>query len=262
MPSLAAPAGSRAVRLRHWEDMTRVSLIIPAYNESKLLPRLLDTVDVARERFAGGRDAIEVIVADNASTDDTAAIASARGCRVAPVHKRSIAAARNGGARVAEGEILCFVDADMQIHPETFNAISRALEGDKIVAGSTGGRLERWSLGIALTYAAVVPLLVLFRVDTGVVFCRRDDFDTVGGYDESRPIGEDVIFLMSLRGLGKKRRQRLIRVTEVKTIVSMRKFDQHGDWHFLRMMPTAMCSVFWPSLGTKISNRFWYGDDR
>lgn len=121
--------------------MTRISLIIPAYHESKLLPRLLDTVDVARDRFSGGRDAIEVVVADNASTDSTAAIASARGCRVTPVQKRLIAAARNGGARAAEGEILCFVDADMQIHPETFNAICRALEGDKIVAGSTGGRL-------------------------------------------------------------------------------------------------------------------------
>jgi glycosyltransferase involved in cell wall biosynthesis len=250
------------VRLGYCDHMTRISLIIPAYNERKLLPRLLDTVDIARDRFSGGRDAIEVVVADNASTDDTAAIASARGCRVTPVQKRLIAAARNGGARAAEGEILCFVDADMQIHPETFNAICRALEGDKIVAGSTGGRLERWSFGIALTYAAVVPLLVLFCVDTGVVFCRREDFDIVGGYDESRPVGEDVIFLMSLRGLGKKRGQRLVRVTEVKTIVSMRKFDQHGDWHFLRMMPTAMCSVIWPSLGTKIANRFWYADDR
>jgi glycosyltransferase involved in cell wall biosynthesis len=242
--------------------MSRISLIIPAYNERKLLPRLLDTVDIARRRFADGRDAVEVIVADNASTDDTAAIASARGCKVEPVEKRSIAAARNGGARVAEGTILCFVDADMQIHPETFNTISQTLEDERIVAGSTGGRPERWSLGIALTYAAVMPLLILFGVDTGVVFCRREDFDIVGGYDESRPIGEDMVFLMTLRGLGKKRRQRLTRVTKVKTIVSMRKFDQHGDWHFLRMAPKALCSVIWPSLATNIANRFWYVDER
>ena len=242
--------------------MARISLIIPAYNESRFLPRLLDSVDVARERFADGGEAVEVVVADNASTDDTTAIACSRGCRVARVERRLIAAARNGGARVAKGEILCFVDADMQLHPETFNAISRALEGGKIVAGSTGGRFERWSLGIALTYVAVVPLLVLFRADTGVVFCRREDFDMVGGYDESRPIGEDVVFLMSLRALGKKRGQRLKRLTEVKTIVSMRKFDQHGDWHFLRMMPTAVCSVFRPSLATRIAKRYWYADDR
>jgi len=240
--------------------MSKISLIIPAHNESKLLPRLLDTVDVARERFTGGRDAVEVIVADNVSTDDTAAIAAARGCRVATVHMRLIAAVRNGGARVAEGEILCFVDADMRIHPETFNAISQTLDRDEIVAGSTGGRLERWSVGIALTYAVLYPLLLLFRMDTGVVFCRREDFDAIGGYDERRPIGEDVVFLMALRGLGKQRGARLIRLTEVRTIVSMRKFDQHGDWHFLKMMPKGICSLFWPSLATKLANRFWYTD--
>jgi glycosyltransferase involved in cell wall biosynthesis len=242
--------------------VSTISLIIPAHNESALLPRLLDTVDLARERFEPGSAEVEVIVADNASTDKTANIAISRGCKVACVEKRSIAAARNGGAAVAKSDILCFVDADMRIAPETFNVILATLNRSDIVAGSTGGRPERWSLGIALTYAAIMPMLMLFRIDTGVVFCRREDFDPVGGYDESRPIGEDVTFLMALRGLGKTRRQRLIRITDVKTIVSMRKFDQHGDWHFLRMMPTAMCAVIRPSLGTKIANRFWYADDR
>lgn len=58
-----------------------LSLVIPAHNESVLLPRLLDTVDVARGCFRGGASAIEVIVADNASTDDTAEIGRGRGCR-------------------------------------------------------------------------------------------------------------------------------------------------------------------------------------
>src|SRR5207249_845038 len=47
----------------------RVSLIIPAYNEAAYLPRLLDSVDAARARFARGAEAVEVIVADNASSD-------------------------------------------------------------------------------------------------------------------------------------------------------------------------------------------------
>ncbi len=90
---------------------------------------------------------------------------------------------------------------------------------------------SKLSVGIAFTYAAIVPLCILFGVDTGVVFCRRADFTTVGGYDEGRPIGEDVAFLMALRQLGKERGQRLIRLTDVKALVSMRKFDPHGDWH-------------------------------
>ena len=242
--------------------MAKISLVIPAYNESKLLPRLLDTVDTARERFAHGADAIEVIVADNASNDDTAVIASDRGCKVAAVSKRSIAAARNGGAQVAEGEIFCFVDADMRIHPETFNTIVETLEREKVIAGSTGGLFERWSLGIALSYALLLPILAFFRFDTGVVFCRRADFEAVGGYDESRPIGEDVAFLMELRALGKRSQRTLTRLKGVKAVVSTRKFDQHGDWYFLRIMPQAMRAVIRPELGAEMVKRYWYVKDR
>jgi glycosyltransferase involved in cell wall biosynthesis len=243
--------------------MKSLSLIIPAHNEIELLPRLLDTVDVARDRFAGGSEAVEVIVADNASTDGTGALAAARGCSVVPVERRLIAAARNGAASIARGEILCFVDADTRIDPETFNAVSAALDRTDVVAGSTGCRLERWSAGIALTYAFLFPMIVLLKMDTGVVFCRRADFEAIGGYDENRPIGEDVAFLMALRGLGKRRKQRLVRLTEVKALVSTRKFDKHGDWHFLlKIVPVGIPAVIWPSLGRKLADRFWYNTDR
>jgi hypothetical protein len=64
----------------------RYSLIIPAYNEERLLPRLLDSLDIARASY-GDRGAVEVIVADNGSTDRTAEIAADRGCR--PLHRLS-----------------------------------------------------------------------------------------------------------------------------------------------------------------------------
>ncbi|MBK6534572.1 MAG: glycosyltransferase [Deltaproteobacteria bacterium] len=53
----------------------RISIIIPAYNEEAYLPRLLESIEVARERYGAGRGAVEVIVADNGSTDGTAAVA-------------------------------------------------------------------------------------------------------------------------------------------------------------------------------------------
>ena len=52
-------------------DTIRISLVIPAYNEAELLPRLLDTVDTARQCYRHGATAVEVIVADNGSTDRT-----------------------------------------------------------------------------------------------------------------------------------------------------------------------------------------------
>src|SRR5438552_10630962 len=107
-----------------------ISLIIPAYNEEKLLPRLLDTVDRARQAYSDvySRE-VEVIVADNMSTDSTAAVATARGCRVVQVEKRQIGAVRNGGAAAAQADILCFVDADFRIHPQTFIEVQKAIDG-------------------------------------------------------------------------------------------------------------------------------------
>ena len=217
--------------------LPRFSLVIPAYNEERLLPRLLDTVDAAAARYAGPPGAVEVIVADNASTDGTARVAASRGCRVEPVEKRVIAAARNGGARVARGEILCFVDADARIHLDTFREIDAAMSTGRVVGGATGLTLERWSAGLAVTYALIATFARIARIDSGVVFCRREDFEAVGGYDERMRIAEDVEMPWKLKKLGWKRGQRLVRLGQCKAIGCLRKFDEYGDWHYLTRLP-------------------------
>jgi len=238
-----------------------ISLVIPARNEMLLLPRLLDTVDEARLRCPRGLDDVEVVVADNGSTDGTAEIARGRGCRVTLVEKRCISAVRNGGAAVASGSILAFVDADIRIHPETFNAISSAMNTGEIVAGATGVGLERWSLGIAATYALMVPFVWALRMDTGVVFCGRQDFKAIGGYDESLRFGEDVRFLVDLRRRGRIDGRRLTRLRAVKATASMRKFDRHGDWHYFRMAPLLAASLVMPSRRAKdLVQTYWYED--
>lgn len=237
----------------------RISLVIPAHNEAELLPRLLDTVDQARQRYRHGAAAIEVIVADNASTDQTADLALARGCRVVPVAKRVIGAARNGGAAVATAPILCFVDADFRIHPETFSAIDAALD-ERVVGGATGVTLERWSPGIAATFGVLATLVLATGIDTGVVFCRRADFERVGGYDESRDFAEDVAFLWALKRLGWSRRQRLIRLTSVKAVASTRKFDRYGDWHMFTRMPQVLASMLRRRGRHDFVRQYWYDD--
>lgn len=237
----------------------RFSLIIPAYNEAAFLPRLLDTVDLARARTAGGPGAIEVVVADNASTDATSEIALRRGCRVVRVEKRTIAAARNGGARASRGEVLAFVDADSRIHPETFNAIERTLSAGRRVAGATGVRMERMSPGIAMTFLLLLPLVWITGIDTGVVFCRRDDFEGVGGYDEERLFGEDVVFLFRLT---RRTRRRLARLREVKAVTSTRKFDRYGDWHYFLLIARMLIRLFSPRAQSAIARDYWYEPDR
>ena len=239
----------------------RFSLVIPAYNETNWLSALLDSVDVARSKYRGDTDAIEVIVADNASTDETTAIALARGCRVAQIEKRAIAAARNGGAAIAKGEIICFIDADSRIHADTFNAIDDTLASGKAIVGATGVRPDRWSLGIIATWLIALPIVYLTGTDTGVVFCRRADVETIGGYDESLLYAEDIQLLLDLKRLGRARGQGFRRTGGAIAMTSTRKFDKHGDWHYFTKMPrVAFWMMFNKSHSEKFTRAYWYED--
>ena len=77
---LARAAGVAAPIRPTLTPMQSISVVIPAHNEARLLPRLLASITAARERYRRGADEIEVIVADNASADATAGIAERAGC--------------------------------------------------------------------------------------------------------------------------------------------------------------------------------------
>jgi glycosyltransferase involved in cell wall biosynthesis len=241
----------------------RFSLVVPAYNEERLLPRLLDSVDAARARYAVGAAEVEVIVADNASTDGTRRLAEARGCRVVTVPVRMIAAVRNGGAAAARGDILSFIDADSVVHPRTFDVIEATLASGRYVGGATGVTMERWSPGIVATWCVMVPMVWAAGMDTGVVFCRRADFEAVGGYPEDRHFAEDIAFLLRLRRLGRARGQGLARATRAKATASARKFDEHGDWHYFPMIARALPGLLRGSRVTPDwAARYWYRPPR
>jgi glycosyltransferase involved in cell wall biosynthesis len=245
----------------------RFSLVIPAHDEEACLPRLLDTVDAARRAYVGGADAIEVIVVDDASADRTAEIARGRGCRAVSISARRIAKARNAGARAAAGDVLAFVDADAQVHPETFNEIDRLLADGRIVGGTSGAVFDRRSAGLRCTQAALAVFCVAARgwdglahpaMDTGVVFCRRGDFETVGGYRERYSWGEDAWFLLDLRRLGWRSGRRLTGATASPAIFSTRKFDRYGDWHYFTMP----FRIVWEAMRGRdvTARRYWYGE--
>jgi glycosyltransferase involved in cell wall biosynthesis len=236
-----------------------ISLVIPAYNEARFLPRLLTSLAVARDRYHAVGGSVDIIVADNLSTDDTAQVAAAGGARVVRVEQRRIAAARNGGAAAARGRILAFLDADtVRVHPDTFAAVATALDDPRVVGGATGCTLERWSVGLAATYAMMIPLVWATRFDTGLVFCRREDFV---GYPEELRLAEDVAFLWRLRRLGRQRGQRLRRLRHYKVVASTRKFDEHGDWHYFGFLWRAPLVLFGARFDD-LADRYWYRPSR
>jgi glycosyltransferase involved in cell wall biosynthesis len=92
--------------------MTKYSIIIPALNEEKLIPRLLDqlTDSSLREKYS-----YEIIVSDGRSIDRTLEIAGNYGVltAVSEKEKQNIAEGRNAGAKMASGEVFVFLNADV-----------------------------------------------------------------------------------------------------------------------------------------------------
>jgi GT2 family glycosyltransferase len=246
------------------ESPPRFSLVIPARNEEKYLPAVLESARIAIDRYKGGCERIEVIVADNVSTDRTADIAREFGCRVATVEKRVIGAVRNGGARLARGKYLCFADADNPLHPDTFNELDRLLARPRVACGGLGGWPERWSPAMALFIGLMYPLLIwVCGINGGVVYCRREDFHAVGGYDESMLIAEDVKFVRAVKQLARSRRQRFAATSRAPVTISVRKVDQFGEWHLMKsMFRAAWWYAFDRARIQAWAHEFWYADRR
>ncbi len=88
----------------------KVSLIIPAYNEAEHLPSLLSSVPPPVN---------EVIIVDDGSTDKTADIARTKGAVVLQhAQNQGKGIAMVSGIHKATGDVVVFMDADLQHHPE------------------------------------------------------------------------------------------------------------------------------------------------
>src|SRR5919201_2228834 len=109
-----------------------ISVIIPALNASGTIDRCL----VALSRQSLPRTSFEVIVVDDGSTDDTAALARRRGAVVLRLDQnRGPAAARNAGLAIARGDLIVFTDADCEPAPNFVAALTAELR-DPSVGGA------------------------------------------------------------------------------------------------------------------------------
>ena len=123
------------------------------------------------------------------------------------------------------------IDADSVMSPGTFREVDRLLGTTQFVGGGTAVVPERWSGGILATYAMVEALVRLTRLGGGLFWCRRSDFEAIGGFDESLPLAEDFDFARRLRAHGKRTGRRFTNLRATPMTASCRKFDRFGDWH-------------------------------
>jgi glycosyl transferase family 2 len=180
----------------------RVSFVIPVKNDAQRLANCLSTI-------TGNdypRSAVEIIVADNGSTDDTLNVARSAGARVFSWPGPRVSELRNRGATEATGDILAFIDADHEIVSGWTASAVDALAPDRV--GAAGALYTPPAPGtwVQRLYGALRGRTYgqqdVAWLGSGNLAVRRTAFAAVGGFDASLEACEDVDFCQRLRAAG------------------------------------------------------------
>jgi glycosyltransferase involved in cell wall biosynthesis len=168
--------------------MPKISIIIPALNEEKFLPLLLDSVSA--QTFKD----FEVIVADAGSKDKTRDIALSFGARV--VDGGMPGPGRNRGAEVAQGEFLFFFDSDVVLPPDFLEKAHNEMQ-EKLIDVATCEFKPMSELQLDRILFQLANLTVKLnqswnpRAAGFCIFITKRLFERIGGFDETVVIAED-----------------------------------------------------------------------
>jgi len=230
-----------------------LSFVVPAYNEELTILGTLTSIHEAMKAVGGE---YEIVVADDASTDTTAALAHQAGARVVYVENRQISKTRNAGARAARGDRLIFVDADTQVNAEVIRATLWTLDHGAVGGGASpvfDSQAPSWGPPMI---KSVIVFMRWFRLAAGCFFfVRRDAFDAVGGFDERHFAGEEVMLSWALRRHGR------VEILPEHVVTSSRKFRTRSlgqtAWITLRLMAKGFGGA-----RSREHTSFWYDGKR
>jgi glycosyltransferase involved in cell wall biosynthesis len=227
-----------------------LSIIIPTLNEEKYLPKLLE--DIREQTFSN----YEIIVSDGCSDDGTVEIARSYGCKVVTgdKNKRHPSFQRNDGAKVAQGELLLFLDADTLFDDKNF--LEKTIKSfSKKKLGIAGFCLKFKSNkffylfyycfynGFSFLAQYIKPLAV-----GAAIIVRKDMHDKIGGFDTSIFIGEDQVYCEKISKMSKFR---IIR--GVKIFFSIRRFEKEGRWKlFFKLIYSTLYVLLFGPIKKKI----------
>lgn len=185
----------------------KISVVIPAYNEGKLLGACLESVRAAFGSLAAPRPESEVIVCDNNSTDPTPRIAASYGAKVVFEPVNQIGRARNAGAAAASGDWLLFIDADSRLDAGTLAQALAAIGSGRCCGGGAAVGFDhipnRWGRALVALWNF---LSLAFRWAAGsFIFCRADAFRETGGFSGELYAAEEIVLSRNIRRWGRKK---------------------------------------------------------
>jgi glycosyltransferase involved in cell wall biosynthesis len=210
-----------------------LSVIIPAYNEEKLIASAIGSVFRSNSPLLDqGR--VEIIVADNASTDSTATLAREAGARVVHEATRQIARARNAGARAARGDYLIFLDADSEMHPAQLQRVVELLDTGKVIGGGAVVSMEAsWDYQVFVKTWNTISRLARWAAGS-FLFCTRAAFEETGGFDEQLFASEELALSKQLKALARRDGRKFVILTDLPVRTSNRKVVDHTRWEVYR----------------------------
>ncbi len=186
-----------------------ISVIIPVKNSERELERCLAAL--RQSRYTD----YECIVVNDGSTDGSASVAAEHGCRVVESKlTRGPAAARNLGAREAQGDILFFIDADVCVHPDSLDRVAGSFQADAALDAIIGSYddspdspdfLSQYkNLMHRFVHQAGNEAASTFWSGCGAI--RREVFEQYAGFSEDyrRPAIEDIELGYRLTAAGRK----------------------------------------------------------
>ena len=186
----------------------KISVVIPAYNEEKFIGDTLKSVtESATENL------LEIVVVNNASTDNTKVVASAfPKVRVVDELKKGITRSRQAGLNAALGDVLAYIDADTRVNKEWFKVLNEEFEQDPSLVCLSGPyeyydlpALKLEVVKIWNAVAGVIPKLMGTAVIMGGNFsAKKSALLQAGKFDESIQFyGEDTDIARRLKLVGK-----------------------------------------------------------
>ena len=211
-----------------WQPYT---IVIPAHNEENFLPQTLSALASSFESIGHPG---QIVVVNDDSDDATREVALKHEVTVIDVQLRNIGAVRNAGAKACQTPWLFFLDADTLLPAQTLAAALDQLAGGAVGGGAAVEIDPQQKISIlkwAMFYAIKISWQSIAGWAAGCfMFCRKDTFDSFGGFDETFFAAEELFFS---RAVSRRGRFALLRQP---VLTSARKLEAYSTSELIRFV--------------------------
>jgi glycosyltransferase involved in cell wall biosynthesis len=240
----------------------KISVIVPAYNEERLIGKTLGQLRQAMTAFTQVGWDSELIVCDNNSTDRTAELARAGQAKVVFEPINQISRARNTGAAVASGDWLVFVDADSEPSAALLAEVVEQIQAGRCLAGGCTVRLETDHQVGRSVVVLWNWLSRRFKLLAGsFIFCEANAFREIGGFNQELYASEELDLTKRLKQLARKRGQRIVILHRNSLLTSARKVHLYTLREYVWFLFTT-AATFGGTLKRRESCQPWYDGRR